>query len=198
MCAAGAAAGLWLAALRLTASGHAATLAWVGAAASAPFVFNSITVYPEIPAAACAMAAYLLATRRGSLVDSPRLAVGCGLILGMLPWLSSKYSLMMAALAALALGRMWLPSAGNGEEERPTPRSRAGERIRVSLALTLPILVSVALWLAFWTLSRLPCVPPPKDPRYGTQPWVTGWAERPTLKDRTGAGLCASQPRLMP
>ena len=42
-CAAGAATGLWVAARRLTGSASAATLAWLGAAVSAPFVFNSIT-----------------------------------------------------------------------------------------------------------------------------------------------------------
>ena len=59
----------------------AATLAWIGAAASAPFVFNSVTVYPEIPAAACAMAAYLLATRPGGLGQRPRLAARAALCL---------------------------------------------------------------------------------------------------------------------
>ena len=133
-CAAAAAAGLWLAALRLTGSARAATLAWVGAAASAPFVFNSITVYPEIPAAACAMAAYLIATRRGGIGQRPGLAAACGAVLALLPWLSSKYSLMMAAIAVLALGRLWLPMAddvGNGTTRGHVPR-RAGRPVRAT------------------------------------------------------------------
>ncbi|MEO5822937.1 MAG: hypothetical protein ABIT71_20720 [Vicinamibacteraceae bacterium] len=174
-CAAGAAAGLWLAALRLTGSGGAATLAWIGAAVSAPFVFNSITVYPEVPAAACAMAAYLIATRPGGIGRDLRRATACGLVLACLPWLSSKYGLMMAALAMLALGRLWLPLADEAEdtqlpipnpqlpdEPRPGQASAASslavgrwtsgvrQRIRVSLALTLPMVVSVALWMAFF------------------------------------------------
>jgi len=175
-CAAGAAACLWLAALRLTGSARAATLAWVGTAASAPFVFNSITVYPEIPAAACAMAAYLIATRRGSLAQRPGLAAACGTVLALLPWLSSKYSLMMAAIAALALGRLWLPmtaDAGDGAtaDTSPAPVVPFGHRIRVSLALGLPMVVSVALWMAFfyWIWgSPFPSVV------YGTQHYV-GW-----------------------
>jgi len=153
-CAAGAAAGLWLAALRLTGSATAATLAWVGAAATAPFVFNSITIYPEIPAAACAMAAYLLATRRRGLGQRPGLAAACGTLLALLPWLSSKYALMMAALAALALGRLWLPMTAEDIASEDTSGTVTvvpfAQRIRVSLALGLPMVVSVALWMAFF------------------------------------------------
>ena len=153
-CAAGAAAGLWLAALRLTGSATAATLAWVGAAATAPFVFNSITVYPEIPAAACAMAAYLIATRRGGIGQRPGLAAACGTLLALLPWLSSKYALMMAALAALALGRLWLPMTAEDVASEDTSDAATvvpfAQRIRVSLALGLPMVVSVALWMAFF------------------------------------------------
>jgi len=174
-CAAGAAAGLWLAALRLTGSGSAATLAWVGAALSAPFVFNSITVYPEIPAAASVMAAYLIATRREGLGRRPGLAAACGTVLALLPWLSSKYSLMMAALAALALGRLWLPmDAGTVANEPPASAAPVvpwGQRIRVSLLLGGPIVVSVALWMWFfyWIWgSPFPSVV------YGTQDYV-GW-----------------------
>jgi hypothetical protein len=173
-CAAAAATGLWLAALRLTGSAGAATLAWVGAAATAPFVFNSITVYPEIPAAACAITAYLIATRRGGIADRPRLAIACGAILALLPWLSSKYGLMMAAIATLALGRVWLPIAGDGDAKLPTSNSQLpnepgpqpasaadslgvgrwalgiGSRLRASLLLGVPMVLSVALWMAFF------------------------------------------------
>ncbi len=160
-CAAGAAAGLWLAAHRLTGSGQAATLAWLGAAVSAPFVFNSITIYPEIPAAACAMAAYLIATRADGIGGNARRAAACGLVLALLPWLSSKYGLMMAALAALALGRVWLPIAVNTTPGPDAPAADQGaaandapvplpQRIRVSLALGVPIAISVAAWMAFF------------------------------------------------
>jgi hypothetical protein len=176
-CAAGAATGLWVAALRLTGSASAATLAWLGAAVSAPFVFNSITIYPEIPAAACAMAAYLIATRGDGLGGDRRRAVVCGVVLALLPWLSSKYSLMMAALAALALGRVWLPmpaaSIPGSDAPAAGPDASAGgtalplaQQMRVSLALGLPMVVSVALWMAFfyWIWgSPLPSVV------YGTQ-----------------------------
>lgn len=145
LCAAPAAAGAWLAALRLTGSAGAATLAWVGTAASAPFVFNSITVYPEIPAAACAMGAWLLATRRGGLAGRVGLAAACGALLAALPWLSSKYSLMMATLGLVALSRIWWPPSRDD-----APPASFGTRIRTSLAMGVPMVVSVAAWLAFF------------------------------------------------
>jgi hypothetical protein len=169
LCAAAAAAGAWVAARRLTGSTRAATLAWVGAAASAPFVFNSGTVYPEIPAAACAMAAYLLATRAGGLTGRPGLAAWCGLALAALPWLSSKYALMMTAIGLLALGRMWLPiepAAARASSGAGPPRLLDRARIAPALAMGLPMVVSVALWLAFFQWlwgSPLPSVV------YGTQ-----------------------------
>ncbi len=173
-CAAAAGTGLWVAAHRLTGSGRAATLAWLGGALSAPFVFNSITIYPEIPAAACAMAAYLIATRDGGIGGNTRRAAVCGAVLALLPWLSSKYGLMMAALAVLALGRVWLPMTADSAPGPDAPVVTAGDdtpvpvaqRIRVAVALALPMVVSVAVWMAFfyWIWgSPLPSVV------YGTQ-----------------------------
>jgi hypothetical protein len=156
-CAAAAGAGLWVAAHRLTGSGRAATLGWLGAAVTAPFVFNSITIYPEVPAAACAMAAYLMATRDGGIGGNTRRAALCGAVLALLPWLSSKYGLMMAALATLALGRVWLPIAAEAAPGPDAPAVAAADppipvaqRIRVALALGLPMVASVALWMAFF------------------------------------------------
>jgi hypothetical protein len=155
-CAAAAAAGGWVAARRLTGSARAATLAWVGTAVSSPFVFNSGTVYPEIPAAACAMGAYLLATRPGGLIGRPGLAAWCGVALAALPWLSSKYALMMTAIGLIALARLWLPLEGaTGQGPAASPRFRLGrivERAQLvpALAMGVPMVVSVALWLAFF------------------------------------------------
>jgi hypothetical protein len=154
LCAAAAATGLWLAAARLTGSARAATIAWLGAATSAPFVFNSITVYPEIPAAACAMAAFLLATRTGGLSTRRNLALCCGIALAALPWLSSKYALMMTALGLVALGRIWWPADPEAGTFEPAPdaapASTARQRVAASLALGLPMVVSVAAWMAFF------------------------------------------------
>lgn len=154
LCAALAATGLWLAAGRLTGSARAATIGWLGAAITAPFVFNSITVYPEIPAAACTMIAWGLATRPGGLTSRRGLAVVCGTLLAALPWLSSKYALMMTALGLVALGRIWWPADPVAGDFEPSPDeppvSTARQRIAASLALGLPMVIGVAALLAFF------------------------------------------------
>lgn len=85
---AAAAAGLmWRAAAAATGSRGAATFAWAVIAGSAPFLFNSFTVYPEIGAALAVMVA--ITTRH---------PVVLGLACGVLPWLSTKYAPMSAVL----------------------------------------------------------------------------------------------------
>jgi hypothetical protein len=152
LCAAATATGLWFVAWRLTGSAAAATLAWVGAAVSAPFVFNSITVYPEVPAAVCAMAAYAIVTRPGGVGGRPGLAAIAGVALACLPWLSSKYALMMSAIAAVALGRVWIRrwSADPGDAADAAGAAPVRERVRSSIALVLPMVASVAGWMAFF------------------------------------------------
>jgi hypothetical protein len=76
----------------------AATFGWSVIALSAPFTFNLFTVYPEIAAAFAVMLAYSLAvttdTKRSSLVRW----IAIGAAIAALPWLSTKYAPMSAAL----------------------------------------------------------------------------------------------------
>ena len=76
----------------------AATFGWAVIALSAPFTFNTFTVYPEIAAAFAVMVAYSTAattdTRRSSAL--PWIAIGVAI--ASLPWLSTKYAPMSAAL----------------------------------------------------------------------------------------------------
>ena len=76
-CATGASLLLWLF-VRRRWSAAAATFAWLACGASAPFVFNSFTIYPEVPAALAAIAAYVLLTRPGGLVAHAGLALLVG------------------------------------------------------------------------------------------------------------------------
>jgi len=73
----------------------AATFAWAVIAGSAPFLFNTFTVYPEIAAALAVMVA--LTTRH---------PVVLGLACGALPWLSTKYAPMSAVLLLTGAGMM--------------------------------------------------------------------------------------------
>ena len=106
------------------------------------------------------MAAYLIATLTTASAQRPARG-DVRARAGDAAWLSSKYGLMMAALATLALGRVWLPIAGDPTRGPAAPAADQGaatnnppvplpQRIRVSLALGLPMVVSVALWMGFF------------------------------------------------
>lgn len=84
----------------------AATFAWASIALSAPFMFNTFTVYPEIAAAFAVMIAFAI-TQRSSVVQSGLARwVGAGLAIASLPWLSTKYAPMSAALLLVVVFRL--------------------------------------------------------------------------------------------
>ena len=124
----------WRLACRWTGSASA-TVGWLACAAGAPSVFNSFTVYPEVPAALATIAAFGLVTRLDATAAPARLALGCGVALATLPWLSSKYVAMAGVLGLLAILRLW-----------PSPASR----LRSLALLALVPIVSLALWFAFF------------------------------------------------
>ena len=81
----------------------AATFAWASIALTAPYLLNSFTVYPEIPAALAVMAAFVLTLR-----DRPGLGlwIVSGVAIASLPWLSTKYAPLSAALLLVAIYRL--------------------------------------------------------------------------------------------
>ena len=170
---------LWRLARRLTGSSAAATFAWAGCALSAPFVFNSFTIYPEMAAALMVMTAYTLVSRRETSASGrarPWFAAGCAL--ATLPWLSTKYVLMAGALGVVALARLWWPAATAGavlaEGSALSGRSPAGPadaraRLRRSLALVGPPAVSLVGWLGyFWVTWGTPSPAAPYGGAAGT------------------------------
>src|SRR5688572_20447052 len=84
----------------------AATFAWAAIALTAPFLLNSFTVYPETVAGLAVIVAYVW-TLPG---EQPRPAFGrwlaAGLAIAALPWLSTKYAPMSAALLLIVLLRL--------------------------------------------------------------------------------------------
>lgn len=118
----------------------ATTLAWAAIAFSAPFLINSFTVYPEVPAALVAAIAVML-TLRPTPDRRPWHDVAVSALAGLLPWLSSKYAPMSGAILAVAWARVWWPL-------------HAGERADRSLGSLVrlggPYALSVAGWLAFF------------------------------------------------
>jgi hypothetical protein len=108
----------------ISGSSATATFAWVAVAFTGPFLFNSFTVYPEIPAALAVMAALAWpegAVGRGALVTR-------ALAIASLPWLSTKYAPMAVVLTGLLA---W--------------RARADRATWV--AFVAPVAVSFSAWL---------------------------------------------------
>jgi hypothetical protein len=118
---------LWRWARDITGSPGAATFAWAATALTAPYLFNSFTVYPEVPAALAVIAA--LGWRPES--ASIGMMVFRGMAIGTLPWLSTKYAPMAAAVTMVAL-------------------LRGGWNRRAATALLAPIGIGLAAWFGFF------------------------------------------------
>ncbi len=112
--AAGTAALLWRWTLALTGSAGAATFAWAAVGLSAPWVFNSFTVYPEIPAAFCVMLAASALRPAVSAAHARNVAVRVwpgALAVAALPWFHTKYTGMAIVLAGVLAWRHRRPGA---------------------------------------------------------------------------------------
>jgi hypothetical protein len=147
--AAAAAALAWRWVRRVTGSVAAATFSWSVTALSVPYLTNSGTIYPEVPAAFAVLAAATVAIRDVGLGDGTAGAATAAparawraLLLGVatavLPWLHAKYSLMAAVLLAIGVWRIW-------RDRPPSPWTRE----RLVVAAVAPFALSVAAWLAF-------------------------------------------------
>ena len=145
--AAAAAALMWHAVVRATNAIGAATFGWAAVAATTPFLYNSFAIYPEVPAALAVVVALSL-THGGA---GPREAVtrwlGVGLACAALPWLSTKYAPMSAALLVVAAARIVWPAAAV-----PTrlPVRAGGNHLVALAALMAPYAVSLAGWFYFF------------------------------------------------
>lgn len=116
------------------------TLAWAAIVLSAPFLVNAFTIYPEVPAGLAVAVAVALALRprpdRRAWHD-----LGIGVMAAALPWLSTKYAPMSAAILAVALGRrIWPMHVGE----------RRDGLVASALRLVTPYAISLAGWFAFF------------------------------------------------
>ena len=128
----------------------AATFAWAAIVGSTPYLLNSFTVYPEICAALVLMIGW------GLMVTTPRdrsgvlRHVAIGLACGSLPWFSTKYAPMSAALMLVVFGRLWHWSAKDllGEPK--------------AWAAAIPYAAALLAWFMFFYVywgSPLPTAP---------------------------------------
>jgi hypothetical protein len=118
---------LWQWARATTGSAGAATFAWAALALTSPYLFNSFSVYPEIPGSLGVMIA--LAWRTNAPAAWTMFVRGAAI--GALPWLSTKYAPMAAAITlVLVLRTGWNP--------------------RAVAALLAPVVIAFTGWFAFF------------------------------------------------
>jgi len=178
-----AAALMWLAMTAFTGSSGAATFAWAAVALSSPFLFNAFAVYPEIPAA---LAVVLAFTRT---VEAPEHSswarwLFVGVMAGVLPWLSTKYAPMSAALVAIALARIVWPErvkAADGVASLTAALGRAGVA-SAAAAVIVPYAISLVGWFSFFQAV-----------------WGTPWPQAPygTLVQTSPKNLVFGAPGLL-
>ena len=113
----------------------AATFAWAAIALSAPFTFNTFTVYPEIAAAVAVM--FAMTT---SVMPNAGLArwSAAGIAIASLPWLSTKYAPMSVAVLLVVCFRLRTASGG---------RTRMTYRLGAVVGIYV---ISLVAWFAFF------------------------------------------------
>jgi hypothetical protein len=165
----------WRIALQVTGSPAAATFGWLAASFTAPFLFNSFAVYPEIPASLASAFAYGLATGAiGRPLRAPRWWA-CGTAIAVLPWLSTKYVFLAGALGATALARVWWPVAGSpsrDDQNEPVPEAPTTfrSRLHATMGVIVPCVISLSAWFAFfWIIWGTPSPSAPYGSFRGTR-----------------------------
>jgi hypothetical protein len=146
--AAASAASMWRFTANAVNAPGAATFAWSAIALTSPFLFSTFTVYPEIIAGFAAVVAFTLAVSANAAQPGFARWFIIGFCVASLPWLSTKYAPMSAALVTIALLRIL--------RHRAFPQA---------LAVVLPYGISLVAWLTFFYVfwgTPLPMAP------YGT------------------------------
>ena len=130
----------------LLAGPGAALIAWAAACLTVPFVPHSWLIFPEMPGAL--IMAWAALWWYAPLPARSRTWIWRGAALAILPWLHTKFVILLAAMLAALLLRLWR-----------TPRAAA--------ALVVPAMISVTLWI--WSFYVLYGVFDPQIP-YGDFP----------------------------
>jgi hypothetical protein len=113
-------AAIWWLGWITTRSGSAAWFAWAAIALAPTFLIQSVTIFPDGPAALCVAAAVWLLIRLGDAEHGPRPAamILVGAMLAALPWLHTRFAVLagvlgLAIAGSIAVGRhatrRWLP-----------------------------------------------------------------------------------------
>jgi hypothetical protein len=120
----------------------AATFAWAAVALTAPFLLNTFTVYPEIAAGLAVIFAFVWTLPDERQRPGFGRWVAAALAIATLPWLSTKYAPMSAALLLVVLLRL----------ANTTPQIAPASVLRNSKAWTMIAIyaISLAAWFAFF------------------------------------------------
>jgi hypothetical protein len=84
----------------------ATTFAWAAIALTAPYLLNTFTVYPEIAAGLAVIVTFVVTQPRDPETRGLGPWITAGLMIGSLPWLSTKYAPMSAALVLIVIYRL--------------------------------------------------------------------------------------------
>jgi hypothetical protein len=128
-----------------------ATFAWAAVALTAPFLFNAFTVYPEIPSSLVVIVALSLAQGAAGAATASTRWLAIGLACGALPWLSTKYAPMSAAVMGVAWFRLSGSPLASGSDPFSVFRKGSDPGIRHRMAwLVTPYVLSLITWSAFF------------------------------------------------
>ena len=138
---------------RLTSTGPA-LITWVVVAFSIPFAPQSWLIYPEMPAAL--VMAWVAAWLCGPLPDRARTWLWRGAAVGFLPWLHTKYSLLLAAATVCLLVTLCAPVLFRTPSPSDVPSLRQ-RRLRDAVVFLAPMAVSGLLWFgSFYIMYGTP------------------------------------------
>ena len=120
----------------------AATFAWAAVVLTAPFLLNTFTVYPEIVAGLAVIFTFVWTLPDGQQRPGFGRWVAAGIAIASLPWLSTKYAPMSAALLLVVLLRL----------SKTPPWTEPASFLRNSKAWTLIAIYAISLagWFAFF------------------------------------------------
>jgi hypothetical protein len=137
----------------------AATFAWAAIAFSAPFMFNTFTIYPEIGAALAVMFVMTTTLRLQAGPSGLLPWIAVGIAIALLPWLSTKYAPMSAALLLVVIFRL---GSFSGRASARQLGALALLREPKAWAVVAIYAISLAAWFAFfyWIWGKpLPMAP---------------------------------------
>ena len=150
---AAAAAIAWRWAVSMLNAPGAATFAWAAIALTAPFMFNTFTIYPEIAAGLAVTFALSTAIQANERTSWPRWLL-VGIAIASLPWLSTKYAPMSAALFLVVFLRLrnakLLNSAPDGAFNSAVLNAPSGGKFNRGVLVAAIYAISLAGWFAFF------------------------------------------------